>query len=106
MGENDLVLASVEWHWAKHTEAESTWEFNPEPVAELWSGGGKTHRKRLYLMRVGTRATLRRITSRGNVWYRDFVIEAPVLIDFLGEVEPLPENLRRLGEELLERRRI
>jgi len=96
---SELIPIVCEWHRAYMTDAETTFEFQPEPVAEKFVGGG-THRKYLYLVRPGTVVRGRRVSNRGNVRYFTVKVTRPVFIDFVGGVVDLPEKYLREAERL------
>jgi len=94
-----LIPVVCEWHRAYKTCAETTFEFDPEPVAETYVGG-KAHWKILYLVRPGTLVRGRRVSNRGNIRYFEHRVEKPVFIDFTGAVFPLPERYLREAKRL------
>ncbi|MEM2569265.1 MAG: hypothetical protein QXT67_04925 [Candidatus Bathyarchaeia archaeon] len=88
----EKILIVFEEHHARHTDASSRFEFEPEPIVEPIDVGGGTHRKYMTVVYKGTMAKLIRVSNKGNVWVKKITIDSPMFIDFLGNVSELPED--------------
>jgi len=95
----EKVLLLVEEHVARKTNAETRFSFYPDPLSEPTFVGGGTHRKYLLTVRKGTVARLTRTSNRGNVTMKEYIIDKPVYIDYLGAVFPMPSKYFALAKE-------
>lgn len=89
--EKENVLFMYETHVSVKTEARSSFAFHPEPLTYPLFVGGGTHKKYLVLLRKGTKVVFTRTSNRGNVDVKEFIVEKPMFIDFLGftgDIEP------------------
>lgn len=82
--------------------ARSSWKFTPGLLMKPKYVGGNTHVKYISLAKKGTRATLIRISNRGNVTVKEVIINSDCFLDFLGEVHPLPDKYKKYLEYLEE----
>ena len=94
------VLVVYEEHVGSRTGASSRWFFEPQPITPPIFVGGGTHKKWLVTVLKGTKATLVRVSNRGNLSTVTFVIETPVFLDYLGGVSSLYEKYMRMMEEI------
>ncbi|MEO0202330.1 MAG: hypothetical protein ABIL37_01225 [candidate division WOR-3 bacterium] len=95
----EKVLIVYEEHHANHTNASTTFYFDPLPLEKPIFVGGRTHKKYMTIVKPGTKIIVKRISNRGNVSYKEIIAKKPMFIDFLGFEEELDEKYIRLAKE-------
>ncbi|MEM2534042.1 MAG: hypothetical protein QXK12_08490 [Candidatus Nezhaarchaeales archaeon] len=96
---SEKILLLVEEHVARKTNAETRFSFYPAPLSELIYVGGGAHRKYLLTVKKGTVVRLIRTSNKGNINVKEYVINEPIFIDYLGAVFPLEPKYFAIAKE-------
>ena len=96
----ERILICYEEHEGK-SGARSSWDFEPTPLEIPVFVGGGTHKKYLTIVKKETKATLLRVSNRGNIRYSTVIIQKPVFLSFLGGEADLPDKYKLYAEQEL-----
>ncbi|MEM2313123.1 MAG: hypothetical protein QXP83_07860 [Candidatus Nezhaarchaeales archaeon] len=96
---SEKILLLVEEHVARKTNAETRFSFYPAPLSEPMFVGGGTHKKYLLIVKKGTTVRVIRTSNRGNVNMKEYIVNEPMYVDYLGAVFPMPSKYFALAKE-------
>ncbi|MEO0202328.1 MAG: hypothetical protein ABIL37_01215 [candidate division WOR-3 bacterium] len=96
----EKILIIYEEHNATHTDAYTSFSFDPKPLSEPKRIGGGTHKRYMTIVQKNTIAKIVRRSNRGNLRVMKIKIDTPVYIDFLGNCFALEEEDYELARTL------